>query len=45
MDCKLILISALILLSGSLGVKSQKVISLNEDNWTQILEGEWLVEL
>ncbi|KAL1517463.1 hypothetical protein ABEB36_001226 [Hypothenemus hampei] len=27
-----------------LGINGQKVIELNEDNWSQILKGEWMVE-
>lgn len=39
-----LLFFVLVLLVSQLTAKSS-VIDLNEDNWHQMLEGEWMVEL
>lgn len=35
----------LIILSLILTSVASKVIELNEENWTQVLENEWMIEL
>lgn len=44
MDFRLIFLFSLVLVSVN-GRSTSKVIELNEDNWTDMLENEWMVEL
>lgn len=44
-----ILSSALLVLGlvrvGNAATKDANLVQVNDDNWSQILEGEWMVEL
>lgn len=44
MDFRLIFLFSIVLVSVN-GRSTSKVIELNEDNWTDMLENEWMVEL
>lgn len=46
MACGKVSFIVFVIFGAFLSVKGQKsVIELNEDNWGEILNGEWLVEL
>jgi hypothetical protein len=40
-----VLLIILGLIASSVSLVTAKVIELNENNWEQLLEGEWMVEL
>lgn len=44
MACKVTFLPIFLIFGAFLCANGQKVVELGEDNWSQILEGEWMVE-
>lgn len=44
MACRLTFLGIFVVFSAFFGTNGQQVVELDEDNWSQILAGEWMVE-